>query len=406
MSSTESTPSTTAPKGESVGATERTLKTFKDWDDVPLREELLRGIYAYGFDTPSPIQSKAVLPFISGRDIIAQAQSGTGKTGAFCVGSIQMVDPDVLATQVIILSPTRELAKQNYDVCRALSSYMKINIKLLVGGTSVNGDKRDLRENVPHIVVGCPGRVFDMLCHKVIDQSSIKLIVLDEADEMLSRGFKEQIYDLFEFIPKDAQVGLFSATIPEEVQLVGEKILRDPVKILVKSEMLTLEGIQQYYVGMDNDQNKFETIKDLYKSISVSQGIIYCNSVRRVMDLTDALQQEEFPVICIHSGMEQSERDAALDAFKKGIKRVMVASNVIARGIDVQQVSFVINFDIPRDVNTYLHRIGRSGRWGRKGLGINFVSRRDYPMLKEIEEYYGTEIAELPMDFQKHIQSE
>jgi superfamily II DNA/RNA helicase len=181
--------------------------------------------------------------------------------------------------------------------------------------------------------------------------------------------------------------------------------MRDPVKILVQSDMLTLEGIKQYYIGMENDTNKFETIKDLYKSISVSQGIIYCNSVRRVEDLTVALQEENFPVICIHSNMKQEERDDALEQFKCGSKRILVASNVIARGIDIQQVSFVINFDVPYNRNTYLHRIGRSGRWGRKGLAINFVTRHDYDKLKEIEQYYNTVIEELPIDFEKQLRS-
>lgn len=384
-------------------STKKEYESFKEWDDIELNEDLLRGIYSYGFDKPSPIQSKSVLPFVDGNDIIAQAQSGTGKTGAFCVGSLQILDPTVKNSQVIILSPTRELAKQNYDVCRSLSSYMDINIKLLVGGTSVNDDKEYIREHNPHVIVGCPGRIYDMLCHNIIDTKDLKLLVLDEADEMLSRGFKHQVYNIFKHMPNDIQVGLFSATMPETVQQITSKFMRDPITILVKSDMLTLEGIQQYYVGLDNDQNKFEAIKDIYKQISVSQGIIYCNSVRRVCDLTEALQQENFPVICIHSGMEQKERDEALDTFKKGIKRVLVASNVIARGIDVQQVSFVINFDIPRDVNTYLHRIGRSGRWGRKGLGINFCTRRDYATLKTIEEYYGTQIEELPLNFQKYI---
>lgn len=383
------------------------MTTFKEWDDIEdIKHSLLRGIYSYGFDRPSSIQSKSVIPMIRKNDIIAQAQSGTGKTGSFCVGALQLVDETLQAPQVILLSPTRELAKQNYNVCKGLGSDISgLNIKLLVGGTSVNEDKKSIRETQPQIIVGCPGRIYDMLCNEIIESKNLKLLILDEADEMLSRGFKHQIYNIFKCMPMDIQVALFSATMPENVQQLTTKFMRDPVKILVQSDMLTLEGIKQYYIGMENDTNKFETIKDLYKSISVSQGIIYCNSVRRVEDLTVALQEENFPVICIHSNMKQEERDDALEQFKCGSKRILVASNVIARGIDIQQVSFVINFDVPYNRNTYLHRIGRSGRWGRKGLAINFVTRHDYDKLKEIEQYYNTVIEELPIDFEKQLRS-
>jgi translation initiation factor 4A len=227
----------------------------------------------------------------------------------------------------------------------------------------------------------------------------MQMLVLDEADEMLSAGFNEQIYNIFQQLNTNVQVCLFSATMPPELHLLSDKFMRDPVRILVKSEMLTLEGISQFHVALETDHDKYATLKDLFMRISVSQCIIYCNSIRRVSDLAEAMTNDGFPVCCIHSGMEKEVRDKAYQEFRSGAHRVLISSNVTARGIDIQQVSTVINFDMPRDVHTYLHRIGRSGRWGRKGSGVNFVTRRDFRKLKEIESYYGTAIPELPSNF-------
>ena len=373
---------------------------FENWDDANMKNSLLRGIYAYGFESPSPIQKKAILPIINKNDIIAQAQSGTGKTGAFTISSLELVNEKLNETQVMIMSPTRELSKQIYDVINSLSSYMKeLRVSLLIGGTSTDDTISTLKVNMPHIVVGCPGRIHDMIRRKHINPKTLKLIVLDEADEMLSVGFKEQIYNIFQFLDNDIQVALFSATMPDEVSKLTEKFMRNPVKILIKNEALTLEGISQYKILVEDDPSKYMTLKDLYKMISISQSIIYCNSVKRVVSLYEAMKSDSFPVCCIHSNMEKNERNNAYDDFKKGKYRVLISSNVTARGIDIQQVSTVINFDIPKDVSTYIHRIGRSGRWGRKGVGINFITKRDWKKLKEIEQHYNTEILDLPENF-------
>jgi translation initiation factor 4A len=276
-------------------------------------------------------------------------------------------------------------------------------LRLLVGGTSSADDSSELRKNVPHIIVGCPGRVFDMIRRNYIQGSSIQLLILDEADEMLSSGFNEQIYNIFQYMPTDIQVALFSATMPPELYSLTEKFMRNPVNIQVKADQLTLEGIQQHYVALDDDVQKYMTLKDLFKSISVSQCIIFCNSTKRVADLHEAMLFDGFPVCCIHSGMDKADRDKAYTEFKVGHHRVLISSNVTARGIDIQQVSTVINFDMPQDPHIYLHRIGRSGRWGRKGVGINFVTRRDMRIKKEIESYYGTTITELPSNFMEGI---
>jgi translation initiation factor 4A len=376
---------------------------YETWDEIEElqdRTDILRGIYSYGFEKPSPIQKRAIKPLMLGHDIIAQAQSGTGKTGCFAIGILYRIDPKVKTVQAMILAPTRELSRQINSVITGISSQIPgLKTHLLVGGTSTEVDKENLYHDVPHIVIGCPGRVHDMLRRKCIDSRTIKLIVLDEADEMLSQGFKEQVYNIFQFLPSEVQVGLFSATMPTELHGLTEKFMRDPIKILVKSEMLSLEGIAQYYVALEDDSNKYCTLKDLYGKISMSQCIIYCNSVKKVADLHEAMVADGYPACCIHSNMDKDERVESYNNFKTGKNRVLISSNVTARGIDIQQVSTVINFDIPRDIYTYLHRIGRSGRWGRKGVGINFVTKRDFRKIKEIESYYHTIIKELPEVF-------
>ena len=375
-----------------------TYESFENWEDsnLNLKLDLLRGIYSYGFSQPSPIQQKSIISIIKGYDIIAQAQSGTGKTGAFSVGALQIVDPSLNDTQVLLLSPTRELAKQSYNVITNISNKMNIRTELLIGGTNVN---KDCNMKLPHIIVGCSGRVFDMIKRKNISYNKIKLMILDEADEMLSVGFKEQVYEIFQYMNNDIQIALFSATMPPEIESLTEKFMRDPIKILVKAEMLTLEGISQYYIALEDDIGKYIALKDLYESISVSQCIIYCNSIKRVGELYNAMIEDSFPVCCIHSGMDKEERLNSYNEFIKGKFRVMISSNVTARGIDVQQVSTVINFDVPKCPRTYLHRIGRSGRWGRKGVGINFITKYDIQKVRYIEEYYSTEIKELPSSF-------
>jgi translation initiation factor 4A len=376
-----------------------TPKEFDKWEDLEniISEDLMRGIYAYGFDLPSLIQRKALLTIFDKKDIIAQAQSGTGKTGVFTIGVLQKVNTEINKTQAMILAPTRELAKQIYDVITSIGSLIKnMRFHLLIGGTSTDEDAHQLKTIMPHIIVGCPGRVYDMMRRNNIDSKDINLLVLDEADEMLSVGFKDQIYNIFQYLNANIQVGLFSATMPNELQSLTDKFMRNPVRILVKSEMLTLEGIKQYYVALNDDTQKYATLKDIFNIISMSQCIIYCNSIKRVMDLTDAMINDGFPVCCIHSNMDKLKRDEAYTDFKAGKHRVLISSNVTSRGIDVQQVRTVLNFDLPKCVFNYLHRIGRSGRWGRKGTAINFVTRWDIKTMKDIERHYQTVIEELP----------
>ena len=378
------------------------LQEANSWDELNLKDNLLRGIYSYGFENPSPIQAKAIKPIINNKDVIAQAQSGTGKTGAFTVSALQCIDETKKEMQALIMAPTRELAIQIHKVCSNLGDFIdNLDVQLIIGGKSMESDVKEL-ENKPQILVGTPGRVHDLIRRKKINTKTIKLMILDEADEMLSSGFKEQVYNIFQFLSNDVQLCLFSATLPLEIQNLTEKFMRDPVKILVKTEAITLEGIKQYYVAVENDNTKYETLKDLFAALSVSQCIIYCNSIKRVADLAEALQKDGFPVSSIHSALEKDEREEAYKEFCNGKTRVLISTNLTARGIDVQQVSKVINFDIPKNIHQYIHRIGRSGRWGRKGMGINFVTRRDIKKLKEIEQYYDTQIEELPINFENN----
>ena len=373
---------------------------IESWEELNVRQELLRGIYAYGFEVPSPIQRKAILHLINKKDIIAQAQSGTGKTGCFTIGILQQIDLSIQSPQALVLAPTRELAQQTKTVIDSIGKLFKnLRTQLLVGGTSTEEDSRKLLNSPPHVVIGCPGRVHDMIRRKKFKTNELAMIVLDEADEMLSSGFKEQVYNIFQFLKKDIQVGLFSATMPDSLNTLTDKFMRTPTRVLVKSEQLTLEGISQHFIALENDDQKYETLKDLYGVLALSQCIIYCNSVKRVQDLYEAMVEDSFPVCHLHSSMTKEERDKSFKEFSSGNTRVLISSNVTARGIDIQQVSTVINFDIPKCVHTYLHRIGRSGRWGRKGTGINFVTRRDTRHMREIEQHYHTTITELPANF-------
>jgi translation initiation factor 4A len=370
--------------------------TFTSWDSLDINADLLRGIYAYGFEQPSPIQMKAIKPIMMKRDILAQAQSGTGKTATFSIGVLHRISLKDNYPQALIMSPTHELTTQISGVVASLGSLMTgLRIKTIVGGSSIDDDVADMKKNPPHIIVGTPGRVFDMIRRRHIQAKKLRIMVLDEADEMLSSGFKDQIYNIFQYLNSDIQIALFSATMPNEMFQVTEKFMRNPVTISVKAEQLTLEGIKQYYVALDDDNHKYDTLKDIFNRMTYSQCIIYCNSVLRVQDLYNGMLRDNFPVCCIHSNMDKHERNLALKEFRTGSSRVLISSNVTARGIDIQQVNLVINFDVPKNVHTYLHRIGRSGRWGRKGTGINFVTRRDMYQLRSIQDFYHCQIDEM-----------
>ena len=365
------------------------------FDQLGIKENLLRGVYAYGFEKPSIIQHKSIPVLMAGKDVIAQAQSGTGKTGAFSIGSLNNVNEDLKETQIIILSPTRELADQTFKVITELSSYTKITSCKVIGGTRVHDCIADLRK-VPQVIVGTPGRIIDMLLKKHIFTQHIQTLVIDEADEMLSQGFQEIIHNIFNFIPKTTQVGLFSATFPEELIDLSEKFMDTPEKILVNKESLTLEGISQYHINVKHHNWKYDVLTDIYNTINIAQCIIYINSKNRLQEIYQQLNKDDFPVGMIHGNLMTHEREQIMNQFRQGEIRILLSTDLLSRGIDIQQLSLVINYDLPIQKETYIHRIGRSGRYGRKGVAINFVTDRDLEYLDEIQKFYNTEIKVMP----------
>jgi len=381
-------------------STETQYQITDSFDNMDLRQPILRGIYAYGFEKPSTIQQQAIVPMTTGRDIIAQAQSGTGKTGTFSIGVLQLIDENVQNEQAIILSPTRELARQTYKVITSLACHTKIVIKEVIGGQFQNRyQSYKSTSKKAQIIVGTPGKVLDELSKNRIDCKTIKLLVLDEADEMLSKGFTEQVQKIFGHIPSKAQVGLFSATLSPEILEITEQFMNDPYKILIKNEELTLEGIKQFYIDVEKESYKYDTLCDLYAAISISQCIIYCNTRKKVHFLSNKLKDNNFTVSCIYGDMPQNERNRVMDSFRSGDTRILITTDILARGIDVQQVSLVINYDVPNEVETYIHRSGRAGRHGRRGVTITFVSGYDYEQMKNLEKFYNTEFQELPANF-------
>ncbi len=370
-------------------------KTKLSFDDLSLKDHLLRGVYSYGFENPSKIQHLAIPKIATGKDLIAQAQSGTGKTGAFTISVLQNLKEEQKNTQVLILSPTHELVHQINEVVTSLSNYMDVSIMEVIGGTNVYECKKQL-EKCPQIIVGTPGRVLDMIQKKCLFTDRIHTIIFDEADEILSYGFKESIYQIVQQIPENTQICLFSATMPEDVIELSDRFMNNPDKILIKKEALTLEGITQFYINIKINEWKFDVLKDLYDTINVSQCIIYINSKNKLMDLYQNLTKENFPVSYIHGELSSQERKDVMENFRSGHSRILLSTDLLSRGIDVQQLSLVINFDLPKSKETYIHRIGRSGRYGRKGVSINLVTDRDINYMKDIETFYETKIEEMP----------
>ncbi|XP_062010009.1 eukaryotic initiation factor 4A-3-like [Rosa rugosa] len=373
------------------------IEPIMSFDQMNLKDELLRGIYNYGFEKPSAIQQRAIRPIIEGRDVIAQAQSGTGKTSMIALASCQTVDTSSREVQVLILSPTRELAAQTEKVILAMGNYMSIQAHSCIGGKNVGEDIRKL-ENGVQVVSGTPGRVHDMIQRGSLHTRHIKLLILDESDEMLSRGFKKKIYEVYRHLQDTLQVCLISATLPNEILEMTNKFMTDPIRILVKRDELTLEGIKQFFVAVEKEDWKFDTLCDLYDTLTITQAVIFCNTRRKVDWLTEKMRTSNFAVSAMHGDMPQKERDAIMKEFQNGLSRVLITTDVWARGIDVQQVSLVINYDLPNNRELYIHRIGRSGRFGRKGVAINFVKKDDIRILRDIEQYYSTQIDEMPMN--------
>jgi len=372
------------------------------FDDMELDDQLLRGVYAVGYERPPAIQQRAIMPITKGHDVIAQAQSGTGKTATFTIGLLKKIDTSVKKTQSLILAPTRELARQISGTVGSIGQFMSVTHHVCIGGTQITADVNRLNQG-PHAVIGTPGRVVDMIERQVLKVNDVKIFILDEADQMLSGEFADRVYQIFQYLPTTVQVVLMSATMPPAVLDLTEKFMINPVRILVNADQLTLEGIRQFYIKLDNPAWKIDTICDLYESLEITQSVIFCNTRTEASRLTNVLTEKHFVVSCLHSDLNQADRDKVMREFTSGSSRVLIATDIIARGIDVQQVSVVINYDLPKECETYLHRIGRGGRFGRKGLAINLVTENSFEALENIRRFFSTEITEMPDDFATYL---
>jgi len=374
------------------------MKTFED-ELYPIPENILKGIYGMGFETPSEIQQKAIPAILTGRDVIVQAPSGNGKTGAFSVGVLSKIDEKNRQLQGLILSPTRELAKQIHDVIKKLAENTKIKILLCIGGEEIRTFIQDMRSGC-HILICTLGRLDQMVVQNIVNLKYVKILVLDEADQMLSDTSRE-IYNIVEQIPKLVQTILVTATVTPITIEVSEAITNNPIKILMKDEELTLEGIKQYCVIHDTEAEKFITLTELYNKLAISQTIIYANRRETVDWLKKELEHEGYSAEIYHSKCENNNE--IMKKFRSGSIRILITTDALARGIDIQQLSMVINYDIPTDPSQYIHRICRSGRYGKKGIAINFVTKSQWTSISAIQKQYKTKIEDLPLDFENHI---
>lgn len=364
-----------------------------EFEDYFLKRELLKGIFEKGFEKPSPIQEEAIPVALSGRNILARAKNGTGKTAAFAIPVLEKCHINKRAIQGLILVPTRELALQTSAVVKELGKYLNVQCMVSTGGTSLRDDIMRLYNTV-HVLVGTPGRILDLANKDVADLRQCHIVVMDEADKLLSPEFQPIVEKLIEFTPKQRQILMFSATFPVTVKDFKCKYLPDAHEINLMEE-LTLKGVTQYYAFVEERQ-KVHCLNTLFAKLQINQAIIFCNSVTRVELLAKKITELGFSCFYIHARMLQSHRNRVFHDFRNGACRCLVSSDLFTRGIDIQSVNVVINFDFPQNSETYLHRIGRSGRFGHLGLAVNLVTYDDRFNLYRIEHELGTEIRPIP----------
>ncbi|KAJ3038006.1 DExD/H-box ATP-dependent RNA helicase dhh1 [Rhizophlyctis rosea] len=383
------------PKTEDVTATKG-----NEFEDYFLKRELLMGIFEAGFERPSPIQEESIPIALAGRDILARAKNGTGKTAAFIIPVLEKVNVTKSAIQALILVPTRELALQTSQVCKTLGKHTNAQVMVTTGGTTLKDDILRLGQTV-HILVGTPGRVLDLAGKGVADLSQCSMLVMDEADKLLSPEFQPIIEQLISFFPKSRQILLYSATFPMIVKNFKDKFLTKPYEINLMDE-LTLRGVTQFYAYVEERQ-KVHCLNTLFSKLQINQSIIFCNSTSRVELLAKKITELGYSCFYIHAKMLQSHRNRVFHDFRNGKTRHLVCSDLLTRGIDIQAVNVVINFDFPKNAETYLHRIGRSGRFGHLGLAINLITYEDRFNLYKIEQELGTEIAPIPPVIDKSL---
>jgi len=383
------------PKTEDVTATKG-----NDFEDYYLKRELLMGIFEKGYEKPSPIQEKAIPIALAGRDILARAKNGTGKTASFLIPALEKTDTTKNVIQVLVLVPTRELALQTSQVCKELGKHMNVQVMVSTGGTLLKEDIMRLYNTV-HILVATPGRVLDLTNKGVCNLNACNMLILDEADKLLSPEFQPLVEQIITFLPKEKQILLFSATFPVTVKDFQDRFLRKPHEINLMDE-LTLKGITQYYAFVEERQ-KVHCLNTLFSKLQINQSIIFCNSVNRVELLAKKITELGYSCFYIHAKMQQAHRNRVFHDFRNGACRNLVCSDLFTRGIDIQAVNVVINFDFPKNSETYLHRIGRGGRYGHLGIAINLITYEDRFNLYKIEQELGTEIKPIPPVIDKNL---
>lgn len=371
-----------------------------EFEDFQLKRELLMGIFEMGYEKPSPIQEEAIPLVQLGYHVLARAKNGTGKTAAFAIPTIERVDNTLNHVQIVVLVPTRELALQTSAVMRQLSVHLKLNIMVSFGGTNLKDDILRLMKPI-HVIIGTPGRLLDLCNKKVLDLSSCKLFVMDEADKLLSMDFVPVIEKILRHTHMDRQILCFSATFPKEVKSFKDKWLKDAKEINLMDE-LTLQGVTQYYAYVD-EKHKVQCLSTLFKKLEINQAIIFCNSVARVELLGKKIIGFGSSCYYIHAQMAQEHRNRVFHDFRNGECRNLVCTDLFTRGIDIQSVNVVINFDFPKSAETYLHRIGRSGRYGHLGIAINLITDDDRFNLYRIEKELGTEIQPIPAEIDRKL---
>lgn len=364
------------------------------FEELDLNESLLRGIYSYGFEGPSALQQCAIRPLLDGRDLFATSQSGTGKTAAYLVGSLQRIDYNTSSTQVVILAPTRELVCPIQKVAMALGEYLRVTSHACVD------PRNDIIsiQTKPHLVVGTPGRVYDMLSRQVLSVDALKMFILDEVDEMMSRGFKGLIYDTIETLPAEVQLSVFSATMPPDVLDAIKTFLKKPVRLAIKQKELTLEGVRQFYIAVEKEEFKLDTLLDVVETLALKQFVIYCNTRRKLQFLATQMEARGIDAFVMHAELDQEERDRILSNFVPGSSGILISTDMLANRDEVQLFPMVFNFDLPGNIENYLRRVGRSGHYGRRAVAISLVTNNDVRTLKDIESLCRTQIEEMPAD--------
>ncbi|KAJ7392695.1 putative ATP-dependent RNA helicase ddx6 [Desmophyllum pertusum] len=387
-------------KDNRIQTTDVTATKGNEFEDYLLKRELLMGIFEKGYEKPSPIQEESIPMALAGKHILARAKNGTGKTAAYLIPLLEKCDVKKSYIQALVLVPTRELALQTSQICKELGKHLGVQVMVTTGGTSLKDDIMRLYNDV-HVIIATPGRILDLMRKGVAKMDNCQIFVLDEADKLLSMDFKGMLEDIIRFLPISRQVLLYSATFPFSVKEFKDKHLDKAYEINLMDE-LTLKGITQYYVFLEEKQ-KVHCLNTLFSKLQVNQAIIFCNSVQRVELLARKITELGYACFFIHARMDQSHRNRVFHDFRQGETRTLVSSDLFTRGIDIQSVNVVINFDYPKNSETYLHRIGRSGRYGHLGLAINLVTHDDRFDLFKIEQELGTDIKPFPVVVDKKL---